>query len=68
MTTTKRAALTDFEVFARIADLLDITDRADYGSVDDLADELRDEVADLVTDAQSYAIAEQVEAWWASCD
>lgn len=60
--------MTDAEVTARVAELLDITDRSNYGSVDDLSDELRDELADEVTDAQSYAIAEQVEAWWASQD
>ena len=56
--------MTDAEVFARVADLLDITDRSNYGCHDDLADELRDELADELTDEQSYAIAEQVEAWW----
>ena len=58
--------MTNAEVFARVADLLDITDRSNYGCHDDLADELRDELADELTDEQSYAIAEQVEAWWAS--
>lgn len=56
--------MTDAEVTARVAEMLDITDRSNYGSFDDLADELRDELADELTDEQSYAIAEQVEAWW----
>lgn len=60
--------MSDSELAIAIADMLDLVERSDYVCSEDLADELRDELADELTDEQSYAIAEQVEAWWASQD
>ena len=56
--------MTDAEIFQRVADLLDITDRDNYDSHESLAEELADEVADEISPDQCDAIGEQVELWW----
>lgn len=58
--------MTGQEIFRRVADMLDSTDRANYRTADDLAEELQGEVEDEATEEQHYAIAEQVEEWWAA--
>ena len=60
--------MTDAEVAARVADMLDLTDRSNYTCWEFLAEELQQELEDDITTAQHYAIAEQGEAWWASQD
>ena len=60
--------MTDAEVYARVADMLDLLTRSDYLCPDDLSDELRDDIDDDATTEQHYAIAEQVEAWWHAQD
>ena len=59
--------MTDKEIFSRVADMLDITDRANYDCFESLAEELQDEIDDA-TEEQHYAIADQVEQWWAAQD
>lgn len=56
--------MTDAEIFQRVADLLDITDRDNYDCWESLAEELVDEVADELTCEQCDAVNEQVELWW----
>ena len=56
--------MTDAELAARVADMLDLTDRSNYTCWEFLAEELQQEVEDDITTEQHYAIAEQVEAWW----
>lgn len=56
--------MSDIELKKRLADLLDITDRANYDSCDSLAEELQDEIGDEITEEQHYEIADIVERWW----
>ena len=54
--------MTDIEVFARVVELLDITDRSDYGSADDLADEWLRDVANAIASPKGQAFLRELAA------
>ena len=56
--------MSEEELVATLADMLDLVDRSDYVCSDDLATELQEELEDRLTDNQFYLIAELVETWW----
>ncbi len=57
--------MSDLELANLVSDMLDLVDRNDYCTWDDLSAELQQELQDDdLTEEQTYDIAEMVEIWW----